>query len=942
MTHTPTGARRRPRRGTPAPQRLGTLLGLSAALSLSATCAAWAQTGSTAVPAGSDAPPQRLERVEVTGSAIKRLADEGALPVQVITRQDITKAGVTTAAELVATLSASSKGLTDGVSIGTGGFKDQMGMNSANLRGLGTSSTLVLLNGRRMANFASPGDDNGVDLNNIPAAAIERVEVLLDGASALYGTDAIGGVINFITRKDFQGLQLDAYAGFSGEGGAGKRTGTVSGGYGDLARDGFNLFGVLDFQRTDALRTSQRDFIADLRIPERLPHLLSGVTFPGNIRLSSDQRDYLQSVGFTINGKPIANRTINLSAPVCQPPHTLYLPGGIGGEDACTYDYMRDLELYPKTEKTGFLGRGVLKINENHQAFVEYAYSRARSWYVGTSNRIDAELDVSMIPALAATGLADALPDDRSILVRTRMIEAGNRASQLTSTGSRIVVGMNGTVSGWDYDWGYNHSVNRVSDRDVRGYLPEDQTLQAYADGLLNPFGPSSAEGLALLKTLNINEEVRRARGVMDALDAKVSRPLMKLEGGDLALAIGAELRREKATSSASDLLMSDNILGDPSPGDAQFTDNARKVWAAYGELLAPFAKGWEAQLSLRHDRYQRIGATTNPKLGLRWAPMRELTLRASAGTGFRAPSMDDLYRPTKVAVTSVLPDPVCMAENDNDLSFCADAWETHTFANAKLKPEKSRQFSLGFLADPSPLWSVGVDYWNIQKRNLISTLGDDVILSNLDKYEPLVHRYNENEGLQGCDYDPDDSSICFIELRKENRGREKASGLDLTLQLRSPATSWGRFSARMVGTWTLSSKRQTGDGDPYISNLGRFVTDGVVQRWRHRLNLDWSRGDWSLNLANSFYSGYTDQNSAIDTDTGTVVARNKVKAYSLWDLSGGWDATKALSLRAGIKNLFDTSPPFSNQAYFFISGYDPSYTDPRGRFFYLSGSYRF
>ena len=901
-----------------------------------------AQAQVAAPGAAASAPPQQLQRVQITGSAIKRIADEGALPVQVLTRNDIVKAGVTTAAELMATVSSLSNNLTDGVSIGTGGFRDQMGFNSANLRGLGTSSTLVLLNGRRMANFASPGDDNGVDLNNIPAAAIERVEVLLDGASAIYGTDAIGGVINFITRKDYQGVQLDVYAGKSGEGGAGKRTASIAAGHGDLARDGFNLMGVLDLQKTGALRTSQRDFISDLRIPERLPHLLSSASFPGNIRLSGDQRDYLESQGFAINGRPISTRTINLSAPTCQPPHSLYLPDGIGGVDGCTYDYMRDLELYPKTDKGSFLGRGVLKLGDRHEAFIEAAYTRSKSWYVGTSNRIDADLDVSMIPALAATGLGDALPDDRLITVRTRMLEAGPRASELTSTGSRVVVGMTGTLGAWDYDWGYNHSVNRVSDRDVRGYLPEDATMAAYADGRLNPFGPSSAEGLAFLRDNNINQEVRRARGTMDSLDAKVTRSLMALGGGDLALALGAELRREKSTSAASDLLISDNILGDSSPGDAQFTSNSRKVWAAYGELLAPITKQWELQFALRHDHYQKIGATTNPKIGLRYAPMDKLTFRASAGTGFRAPSMNDLYRSVKVGETATLPDPVCMRENDNDLGFCANNWETRTYSNANLKPEKSRQFSIGMLADPTPAWSFGLDYWRIEKRDLISTLGDDVILANLDKYEPLVHRYNEDEGIAGCDYDPDDSEICFIELRKENRGKQKASGLDITLQYRSPATAMGRFGVKLVGTLTLSSKKQTGDGDPYISNLGRFVTDGVVQRWRHRVNFDWSRGPWSVNLANSFYSGYDDQNSAIDTNTGLVVGKNKVKAYSLWDLSGGWEATAALTLRAGVKNLFNTAPPFSNQAYFFISGYDPSYTDPRGRFFYLAASYQF
>ncbi len=250
---------------------------------------------------------ENLERVEITGSAIKRPAADGALPVQTITREDIAKAGVTTASELLAQLSASSGGLSDGASINVGGY-DQKGFNSANLRGLGTSSTLVLLNGRRMANFASPGDDAGVDLNNIPAAAIERVEVLLDGASAIYGADAIAGVINFITRKDFQGLELNSQLGKTREGGAGKRTASVAAGFGDLVRDGFNVFGVLDAQRTERLSTSQREFIAGLKVPERLGHLLSGFTSPANIRLSSAQRAARPSAGTRLHDQGQAHR----------------------------------------------------------------------------------------------------------------------------------------------------------------------------------------------------------------------------------------------------------------------------------------------------------------------------------------------------------------------------------------------------------------------------------------------------------------------------------------------------------------------------------------------------------------------------------------------------------------------------------------------------------
>lgn len=894
------------------------------------------------------APPPEAEpqRVEITGSMIKRIDGETALPVQIVKRADIEKMGITTAAELLARISAASNGLTDGASINVGGY-DQKGLNSANLRGLGASSTLVLLNGRRMANFASPGDDAGVDLNNIPAGAVDRVEILLDGASAIYGTDAIGGVVNFITRRDYRGIELGGYWGGSQEGGGGKRSATFSAGFGDYEADGFNVFGVVDFQHTQSLRTSQRDFIGDLRIPERLPYLLSGYTSPANIRLSSDQSDYLQSVGFAINGKPIVNRTINLSAPDCNPPANLYLPNGTGGEDACTYDYMRDTELYPESDKLSFLGRGELRIAPDHRLFAEVSYAKAKTKYVGSSARITGAMDVSLIPALDATGLGAVDPE---IEVRTRLFEAGNRESTLTSEGTRVLIGGAGLLAGWDYDFALNHSSSLVKDADTHGYLLYNELFEGIASGVINPFGPSSAEGKALIDSLQINDVVRRSRGTMDAADIKASRPLATLAGGDLALGLGAEFRIESQDYRPSDLLVSDNINNDSAAGETGPTHHSRKVAAVFAELKAPITKQWEVDFAARFDKYEGVGSTTNPKLGVLFRPMTELALRGSISTGFRAPSLSDLYRPTVYSATATLPDPVCMAENDNDLSFCADNWTTYRYSNPDLKPERSRQFSLGAVFEPSRHFSATVDYWNIVKSDLISEIGDDVILSDLDKYGHLVRRYSDPAGPPDSDFmkecgdflDPDDHEICYIELRKENRGREKSSGIDIVLDLHDMVTGYGRFGARLSGTLTLVSKRQTGDGDPYVSNLGRFVTDGVVQRWRHRLSVDWAIGDFSATLGNTYYSGYEDQNSAIDTDTGTVVAANRVKAYSLWDLSLAYDVSKAFRVRAGVQNLFDTAPPFSNQAYYFLSGYDPTYTDPRGRFFYLSANYAF
>jgi iron complex outermembrane receptor protein len=899
---------------TPSPSRLA----LATAL-LALSCSTQAQ--------------EKLERVEVTGTAIKRIEGETALPVQVITRADIDKAGVTTAAELIARISASANNLTDGGSVGYGGFRDQMGLNAANLRGLGVSSTLVLLNGRRIANFASPGDAAGVDLNSIPAAAIQRVEILLDGASSLYGSDAIGGVINFITRKDFSGVEVSALAGNTTEGGgANKRSATLAGGFGDYSRDGFNVMAVLDVQKTSSLNASKRKFIKELDIPGRLPDLLSSAGFPGNIKLDenlpgSEQRDLLINEGFSTNGKDvISSYTINPAAATgCNPPATLYLPDGIGGVDGCTYDYMRDIELYPKSKKSSLFTRGVLNLGGGHQFFAEASVARDRTLYTGTPNRVDAEMDVSLVPALKNTGLAAFDADDprRIIVVRTRLQEAGLRTSELVSSTNRFVLGTNGELAGWDYEWALNHSTSKVSDRDYQGYLNQQMIMDGFADGTLNAFGSSGATGLALYEKAQIRGEVRRATGTMDSLDFKASKGLFKLAGGDFALAFGGELRREKQDYHQSDALKQDLILGETSQGPDSDFGKSRRVAATFAEISAPVTKQLELQAAIRYERYQVSGGAASPKVGLKYVPMPELLLRASVGRGFRAPSLSDLYRPLTQGSSATLVDPVCLAADPtNTVTDCSDIWTTLNYSNPNLKPEKSRQFSAGVVFEPQRGVNFNVDYWNIEKSNLISTLGVDVILGNLDKYGNLVHR-------------DDDGDIEAIDLIKANRGKQRISGLDFGVSLTNLKTSIGQFGLRLNGTLTLKSEQQTGDGDPFVSNLNVFLNDGVVQRWRHTASVDYDVGPLSFTLSNSYLSRYNDQHVIGKTD-------RKVGAYSLWNLSTAWEATKALTLRAGVQNLMDKSPPFSQQAYFFLSGYDPSYTDPRGRYVYVSAKYAF
>jgi iron complex outermembrane recepter protein len=868
---------------------------------------------------------QAQERIEITGSSIKRLAGETALPVQTLKREDIDKSGATTAAELLSAITASAANLGDGASItdNTGG---QRGFNGANLRGLGVSSTLVLLNGRRMANFASPGDAAGVDLNSIPAGAIQRVEILKDGASAIYGTDAIGGVINFITRQDWRGAEIGAYAAATREGGGGKRTGTVSAGFGDLATDGFNVFGVLDLQKLESLRSTQRGWLQARPLADTVPYYLSSRPFPGNIRLSgtgatrSAQLDAINAAGYSFtppggSAVPYNQRTINLFAPGCNPPASVYAPTEIGAQ-ACGYDYMADTEIYPEAEKLSFLGRGVVELGGSHQAFAELLLARAETLYVLSPVP-------STVTGVSWTALNNHLPrpvtHPTNVELRFRATEAGNRSNEVTSEARRVVVGAQGLLAGWDYNTALSHAVNQVADRYVNGYYRFNELAEGVRAGTINPFGTSGAAGQALLDSIRIDDVARRSEGSTTGWDFKLGGTLGKLGGGDIGAAFGVELKREAQKFTPSALLVSNNIGGDrDSSGTSpplEATSYERDIRSAYAEFNLPFSQQLELQLALRTDHYEGVGSSVNPKLGAAWRPNSSLLVRGSAGTGFRAPSFSELYRPTSYGTS-----PAFLYDAVYD---AFDQYPVNKESNPNLKPEKSRQFSLGIVFEPVRGTNLSVDYWNIRKTDVISDLSGKTILENPDRYAEYIVR------------DPFDDYPTLI-LRKENQGALRTSGLDLEANWRGDAGELGRFRAGLSGTYVIEYQRQFGKDEPFVSNAGRFLNDQTVQRWRHRASIEWERGPFVITLGNSYWSAHTDDSYLPDTEP------RQVEAYSLWDLSASWKVTSAFTLRAGVLNLADTEPPFSNQSYYFLSTYDPTYTDPRGRTVFVSGKFAF
>lgn len=889
------------------------ILALSSVTDLG-TSFAFAQTTTPATtPAASTA--QKIEKIEVTGSSIKRIEGEASLPVQVITREDIDRGGSTTAAELLTKISANAAALTDGASFSD--IPGQRGFSGANLRGIGVSSTLILLNGRRVANFASPGSSSGVDLNAIPAAAIDRVEILKDGASAIYGTDAISGVINFITRREYTGVDLNAYYSDTQHGGAGKSSVTISGGFGDMTQDRFNVFGTLDYQDTKTLRSTQRDWIQGAFQPDINLDVASSNTYPANFQRTR------------ASGSATGSR-INPSAPSCNPPATLYSTNSFVGSRACYYDYMQDTEIFPASKRISALGRGQLALDADTTLFAEALFSQTTTNYrisPLTITNLNYPAAGRYYPTAAATANVITGP----IRLNWRLAEAGGRTNDVDSTTQRFVVGAKGLVAGWDYDAAVNFSESRVIDSYVNGYVRASAFNTAFATGSINPFGPSDAAGLSLLNSTKISDDARDSKGATTSFDVKGSRSIFAMGGGDAAIAAGLEVRREKMDFTPSSLLAAGEIRGDTA---ATPFGGSRNVSAIFTELNLPITKTLEAQLALRYDKYSDVGSTTNPKVGLRWSPLKEVLVRTSYGTGFRAPTLADLYTPTRVGQTNGVYNDLlgCIRQgninNTDNPDYCGIQPDKLRGGSTNLKPEKSKQFSLGMVVEPMNSLSVSLDYWRIDKRDVI-TYSEGAFFENPTFYSSFITRGPADPALGGIP-----GPILSIDARPRNTATLKTSGVDVSFDFKLGKTSYGQFGLTLNGTYVIDYK--TGGEGAFVDGVGRFSNDQVVQRWRHLAALNYDLGPWAATLSQTYYLGYRDQNPLPNGQP------RRVGSYELWDFTTSYKPFKAIKIRLGVKNVLDRNPPVSNQIYSFLAGYDPNYTDSRGRLFFGSVSYSF
>lgn len=846
----------------------------------------------------------------MTGSHIAQTDLEGALPVQIITREAIEKSGVNTVEQLLDRVPANFNGTATAQTIGS---QDQPGLSSVNLRGLGAGSTLVLLNGRRLANYAFNGE--AVDLNSIPLAAIQRIEVLKDGASAIYGTDAIAGVINFILRKDYAGAEAAASFDVTQHGGGNSGQASLSLGTGNPERDGYNLFGVIGYQKQQALSGSERESTRTGYRPDLGVVSLSPLTFPSNI--------------IDRPGRRVLNPT---HADGCTPPSSLpYSPAPLF-TPACGFDAAAVADVLPEVERASALVRGTWRVDRSTDAFAEVLVGR---------NRFDTRIAPHPQPAIATAfgspiypaggpyypsefAAANGLSGD--LLITWRATELGPRQNTTTTDAQRYVLGLEGQAAGWDYSVSAVYSANRQGVEYGGSYLYQSRIIPALRSGLINPWGPSGAEGKALLETTVYRGTPQTADGSTSQINAFASGTLAPLPAGPLAAALGAEARRERLSYDWDAAV----LTGDSPVGSAlKAISGSREVLALFAEASVPIARKLDAQLAVRWDDYSDFGSTTNPKIALRWQPLKALLLRGSWGKGFRAPPLYSLNEPNVGSdVAGPVRDPVRCPETGS-LDDCFGVVPFTTGGNPNLQPETSRQWNAGLVWEPASRLSLAIDYWRIEQDAVIGA----PLSNSLDEF---TARYPDRL-IRG----PVDSTtpelpgpIVAIDGSLANLGTARTSGIDVALDWRPPPSGAGAFGIALQGTYVRRFDIQFEAGDA-VSMLGSAVGGAPVPRWRSNVTLDWNRGPWGATLAYLYSSGYVEPLPPPTTET------REVEAVSNWDLQARYGGFSGWQLTAGIRNLLDKDPPFSLTTSFQF-GFNPQMASPLGRVFYFRARYAF
>ena len=936
----------------------------------------------------------RLEPFVITGSLLKRIASESALPVQTITIQEIEEQGIVSAEELVSLINISGNSLDNLASnadVVTGAQRGNNGATSANLRGQGAGATLILLNSRRVASHGLTG--GAVDLNSIPFAAIERVETLKDGASATYGTDAVGGVINFILRSNFRGLVASAATDVTEHGGGNVHRVSLLAGVGDLERDRFNLMASLAVSDHQRLRGEQRDFINTFQPGRGLSVDTRGTPiatiFPLTTLYSAISRDNLDNTGRSTGPADPQNPGVRMSGGI----NIVDLPNGPGytGLDgmapyderlwatpsakyAAAWDTGRAAVLQQPVRNTNLVTRGTLKLGQ-HRLVGEATRGRSESEKSFSANQITSAVNTSnttlpngtAVPnpfrhlAYPATGadynrvfntLVAYFPEiapnrGQPLAFRWRATPAGNREISTRSDTERFLIGLEGPLgflSRWDYRLGTSRAKSRSSSVLTNGYFYTQGFANLINTGVLNPFSyTQTPEALAALDRVRANGvKLYGGNFTSENADLTATGPLFRLPAGVVNAGAGIDWRVEKYFF-AGDQRPNANTV-DALVFNAPF-DNAlatagtlkRTIKSAYAEFQVPIFRGLDLNPAVRTDQYTGFGRTTNPKILLRFAPTDKFLLRSTYSTGFRVPTFKQMFDPTGTTFYAGLdfPDPALGTNGVITPNAPAVRPDLITGGKRDLQPEEATMYTAGVVFAPGRRFSGNLDWWSVERDGMVQIFSLTQLARNYDLFRDRFIR--DAAG-----------NLVAVDTRWVNSGEAVTRGVELGLRGDVDA-----FRGKLFGgfdlSYLLTKKSRLIASAPFgPSEVGQWTRSSDLGiRWKHTAFVTYRRGNWSGQLFHIYRGGYVDQ-VLPGVANGTVQPPNwkaKVDPYSIFNFNLTYRGLKHMTVSAGIRNLFNTDPPFS-VAYDSSSGagssWEPRVADPRGRSYSLRVEYRF
>jgi iron complex outermembrane receptor protein len=917
------------------------------AVSLALAAIAFAQP----VLAQETTPAGPIQRVEITGSSIKRASAETASPVQVVTAADLAKSGKGTVAEYLQTLTADGAG-----SLPTGfGNGFAAGSTAISLRGLGATSTLVLLNGRRMAPFAraDDGQKSFTDLSTVPMEAVERIEILKDGASSTYGADAIAGVVNIILKKNYQGLTAKVELGTSRYRDGEMQKASVTWGKGDLEADGYNILVNAELFQNNELLNKDRADRAWIGHGDIRPwgYGLATQFASGDVRGGVPGAT---PVGAIRNPLTLAYEFL----PGCNALSTSVQPVPANG---CVYHQDQFRSMQPQINGGNLYARGTKVINSELQIYAEAGFSKRDTSFTLVPASItptvvfsNATTRAGVINYGSGAGTTILLaanhpqnPYGVPVRVRYAAFDVGPSNRSVDNSFNRLVLGAKGTFAGWDYDTAYVHSESKL-DLAYSNMINMNVLKDALGNSA-SPFfpyylGAQAGKNSAALYAALVTTATSHSTTKLDMIDFKASRELMQLPGGALGVAIGAEHRREKLSNPSLSGTENGSINSNYT---AAFGD--QNISAVFVELAAPIIKTVEISAAARYDKYSKFSSTT-PKLGAKWTPLRTFALRGTYSEGFRAPSGAESGNSLSVG-TATARDPIrCpngTAAPGASANDCSQSITALKLSNPELRPEKSKGVTLGIVWDPLNNTSMSLDGWKIKRSDEINPLS----YTEAAALPSALRSDNNLIGPNGVAI-PNTGSILLTQAPYRNSSFTEVKGVDLDIKQRIPMGEYGRGTLGL--TWTHVASWVRNDSPTvrfqYAGTHGNCDTSNCAGTPKDKISVvagwDWNAlnvtatANYRSDMKNVQFEGDACASKFADGSPAPIGC--KLASFTAIDLSARYNLSKNLQLFGSINNVFDKIAPLDPLTYGGMSYNPMDATGAIGRYFKAGAKYSF